>query len=251
MQLCSVKLKSQVSSTHTSRFALLDTGSDKSYITTTLVKQVRPQRLGFTTVCIDSFGQSIVTPQRLPIYSVQILTANGKYITISVIEVPNICNKIKVTKIPDQVMKEFSSMNINCVYADGDQDIEVSLLIGMDNYWELVSDQILPIRRGNLVAVSSAIGYILSGTFPSTRANAMSAVSLINIQHTEDQLERFWTLDSIGILDQHGEDLNKNSIFREFIQTLEYSDTLQAYKVRLPWRSHTSRSLVGDNFGSA
>ena len=234
-----------------SKFLLLDTGSDKSYCTSALIKQLRPQQLGFTNISINSFGKPDLTPERLPIYSLQICTLEGKYICINVIEVAQICNPVKLTKIPSQILDKFNSLQLNCVSVTEHQ-VEVSILLGMDSYWRIVNDQILPIRNGNLVAISTSIGWILSGSFPSLQAaHKGNDISLVNITHTEDQFQEFWSLETIGIQEDRGKDLKDNSIFRDFIDTLEYSPLIRAYKVRLPWRSSTSKSLLGDNFGCA
>ena len=184
-----------------SKFCLLDTGSDKSYCTSALIKQLRPKRLGFTNISINSFGKQDITPERLPIYGIQVRTLEGKYLPINVIEVAQICNPVKLTKIPPQILEQFSSLQLNCV-SETERQIEVSILLGMDSYWRIMNEQTLPIRNGNLVAISTSIGWILSGSFPSLQAAHKGndhTMSLVNITHTEDQFQEFWSLETIGI----------------------------------------------------
>ena len=120
----------------------------------------------------------------------------------------------------------------------GIQQAEVSILLGMDFYWSLVNDQVLPIRRGELVAVSTRIGWILSGSYPAGQSDhhkgSIKQVALVNLTHNDDQLQQFWSLEAIGIKDDTGNELTDNSIYRDFVNTLEYSPSKRAYKLRLP-----------------
>ena len=81
-----------------------------------------------------------------------------------------------------------------------DTHFEISLLIGADYYWQFVQDEI--VRGEGPVAVKSKLGYLLSGPVPSNSLPSPST-SILNVmilqKIDEPDIERFWTLESLGI----------------------------------------------------
>lgn len=86
-----------------------------------------------------------------------------------------------------------------------DENFEVSLLIGKDHFWDQVEVQV--IRGDGPTTVASKPGYLLSGPMktPPDQISA-TAVTLLNTilstRKEELNLERFWSLEAIGISPQ-------------------------------------------------
>jgi hypothetical protein len=78
----------------------------------------------------------------------------------------------------------------------------MSLLIGADHYWDVVEDKI--VRGSGPTAAKSKIGYLLSGPtsipYPPSALTATVLKAIIATEREEETLERFWNLESIGIL---------------------------------------------------
>ena len=80
------------------------------------------------------------------------------------------------------------------------EQFDISLLIGVDYYWQIVQDEV--IRGDGPIAVKSKLGYLLSGPVHSNvPASAPIHVANVMITHKTEEfdLERFWTIESLGI----------------------------------------------------
>ena len=80
-----------------------------------------------------------------------------------------------------------------------DDTFEISLLIGADFSWQIVGDQ--TVRGDGPTAVSSSIGYLLSGTIPaSTSVKTSHDMDVIaaNVSDTLD-IGRLWSEESTSI----------------------------------------------------
>ena len=86
-----------------------------------------------------------------------------------------------------------------------DENFAISLLIGADHYWDIVEDTV--IRGQGPTAVASKLGYLLSG--PLQTSFIRPSETVVNLLHTlsstkkeEFDLERFWSLEAMGISPQ-------------------------------------------------
>ena len=125
---------------------------------------------------------------------------------------------------------------------------EVEMLIGLDNYWRVVTGGVIKGKDGP-VAIASKFGYILSGptsgiTVQQVRPSINMLVKAMHIETTEEglneKLEKFWELESIGI---KNEETTKENFYGK-IHFLE-----NRYVVSLPWKD--DHALLGDNYGLA
>jgi hypothetical protein len=117
------------------------------------------------------------------------------------------------------------------------EDIPVEILIGGHHYWKVVKDS-SPIRISmSAVLVPSTFGWILSGNRSGTHVN-LPVVNFINLDQivtpSDDELRRFWDLETIGISANHDRSLSaKDSKFlEEFRASFHVED--QHREVSLP-----------------
>ena len=111
----------------------------------------------------------------------------------------------------------------------------------------------LPIRHNGLVATPTLVGWIISGSLSATHSNSETVSKLfpttcLNI--SEVQVTSWWDLEAVGVRPDDAHD-SEDPVLIQFYQQLEYSNSLQAYRVSLPWRSLVARASIGDNFYSA
>jgi hypothetical protein len=136
-------------------------------------------------------------------FDINLNTEDGEKIPIQVLIIPTIA-------VPQ---KSFPTAEIrNLPYLNGlklahpmttDDHFHISLLIGADHYWDVVEDEI--VRGPGPTAAKSRIGYLLSGptTGPAVATTSLNATILkviVSNEHESKALERFWNLESIGIL---------------------------------------------------
>ena len=113
-----------------------------------------------------------------------------------------------------------------------DGDFNISLLIRADHYWDIVEDHII---RGGPTAISSKIGYLLSGPVSHTHSlNVVTSALHISTRHNEDHnIQKFYDLEITGIAVENNSD-------KQFLQ--EYSRTCiirlpdGSYCTRFPWK---------------
>ena len=88
-----------------------------------------------------------------------------------------------------------------------DNNIEVGALIRLDPYWDIVIGN--PIRDNqNLVALETKFWYILSGpVYTEIHRNNSVTTFFANVafnqeESIKDELHKFWSLESLGIVDK-------------------------------------------------
>ena len=127
-------------------------------------------------------------------------------VTINALSFPVLCSPLP------------SKINIDCPHLKGleladnwDQtDCSIDLLIGSDQYWDIVTGE-TRVRETGPVAVKSSLGWLLSGPVTSTANNIGTHSNLIisrpaeaysistNDTNLVKMIEKFWNTESIGI----------------------------------------------------
>ncbi|RXN24216.1 hypothetical protein ROHU_000842 [Labeo rohita] len=101
---------------------------------------------------------------------------------------------------------------------------ELSMLIGADYYWRVVSGQVERITDA-LVAVESIFGWSVQGLVKMFQVSEDALVS--------QRLKAFWKIESIGITMKQTENPEEEEALLKFEKTTQYKDG--RYKVELPW----------------
>ena len=93
------------------------------------------------------------------------------------------------------------------------ENFQISLLVGADFYWNFIGDHI--VRGDGPIAVSSRLGYVLSGPLPVPQShNSVSSFVNVTVSHDTDaqRLQRFWELEDTGVTTKFQKRLFWNSI---------------------------------------
>ena len=128
----------------------------------------------------------------------------------------------------------------------GDNPIEIDMLIGLDLYWQLVTKEIIRGQAGP-VAVETKLGWVLSGSVSSSMTDGNNA-TVLNV-HTlhigtgpDEQLDKtlqaFWEVESFGI------DPDNSTLLNHTTLTVKLKDG--RYEFSLPWREF--HQLLSDNY---
>jgi hypothetical protein len=133
--------------------------------------------------------------------TVYIITRTGQQIPLQVLVVEEIATPLQIP--PRQHINDMPHQkNLTLPHPiTAQEDFRISLLIGADHYWDIVEDEV--IRGQRPTAAASKLGYLLSGPLPTPSRPANTLVNLLqtvrSTKRTELDLERFWSLESIGI----------------------------------------------------
>ena len=132
--------------------------------------------------------------------------------------------------------------------------IYMNILIGADYMWPFMESQT---KRGEFdepVAVLTKLGWVISGPMKMECKEKLSSINFVTTHvlkvsqlqdyHMEDnlstQLEKFWSLDSIGIQE-------KDTAHEAFLKNIEFKD--ERYSVKLPFKEH--HDILPDNYENA
>lgn len=213
---------------------LFDEGAQRSFISQTLADalQLNPSRQ--ENVCLSSFGAETKSSRSLGVAKIKLVTNTGETIPLSVLIVPKIAAPLQTIK--SSQLHELPHLRYLTLAhpITGDLQFDVSLLIGVDYYWQIVEDDV--IRGKGPTAVQSKLGYLLSGplSIPRSCDEDTNVLHITVNSHIDDHsIEKFWEIESTGTLptvtkdSDHFMDTYMNSITR-------LNDG--SYMVKFPWK---------------
>jgi hypothetical protein len=196
---------------------LFDSGSDRSDITSEVAKVLKLTPVEYVAQKCAVFGGN-VSEQKRPIVEVEMEDAKGCMLEVRAVETPVICVPLERPRIPQEIL-ENKGIELKNVVGSG--KIKIDMLIGLDNYWRLMSTEKVRVEKDNLVAQRSVFGWILSGYMSDNRKDCVSPQLLIvdNAQGLELEVRKFWEVENLGI---EPRDLNndKNQICEDFRKLL-------------------------------
>ena len=147
---------------------LFDSGSDKSYISSSCVKRLGLSPIGREKISGALFGQS--KPNECKIrnkFRLTLKTVEGIGEEMIVTESPTICTPIQRPKLPETILESLKRRGLKLAsesMGDSDSHLNIDILIGLDYYWYFIKPNICPITD-HLSAQESKFGWILSGSW--------------------------------------------------------------------------------------
>ncbi|XP_071128314.1 uncharacterized protein [Mytilus edulis] len=216
---------------------LFDEGAQRSFITEELAAKLNIKKEGSETLSIATFGSTTKKVRNLDKTTINLKSTEGELIPIKVLIVPTIASPLQTHNIG--ITQKFSylrGLQLAHPVMDGEQ-FEISLLIGGDFYWDIVQDKI--VRGNGPTAVSSKIGYLLSGPVPTRASNASFSMMNILVCHKQEEcdLEKFWKLESLGIDAKEQNDPDLAESIENYLQT-SITKKNDKYIAKLPWREN-------------
>ena len=180
------------------------------------------------TINLATFGAISTTRRNLDVVTIYIETVSYGNIPIQALVVREIATPLQ-NSIRTAIENYPYLQDLKLAHPVTDNEsFEISLLIGADHYWDIVQDHII---CGNGPATMQfKLGYLLSGRVTST-ANTMNSnypTNMLNVllSHLDedDQIERFWNLESLGITDKDSK------------QTAISQEQNGSYTAKFPWK---------------
>lgn len=225
---------------------ILDTGSQKSYLTNSLAKLLKSPE-GYsdneTMLTVYTFGCMKPTTVKTRLVPLKIRLRDDSVIEISAYAVPRITGPLASNfAFKQHVQRQFPDLNFA---VDSDSDKPADLLVGSDVYYSFVTGQIRHVRD-NLYLVHSKLGYIISGqpfqhssdqvlsflTFVSGDEGSTSQFAVPDPPLNDDNIRELWDLEAIGIRDSP-KTLQHEEAIEFFSRTTVFEDG--RYHVKWPW----------------
>ena len=217
--------------------ALLDSGADRSYVTSSLVRKVKPHFVSRTDIRYAPFGCNQPSQLNSYMFSLDLCPVDVHEIDectrLTFTEVPSICTPLRRQRIPPSELHKLGGRPLSDAF-DHDRQLKVDLLIGLDHYWSVMSGRAIRLSYG-LVAQESLFGWVVSGSYPCNEHQvsvSASCPSLVSLNVTDAAARAMWELDCIGIAPhEHGD--GNDVILKQFESTVRYDG--ERYEVALPW----------------
>ena len=227
-------------------------GSQKSYVSYDLRDALNLPTVRREMLTIKTFGSEI---GRLKSYDVTQFAVRSPYdgvtVFVSAYVVPTVCAPLR-DQATDLAVAEYPYLNglpLADFPATNDDEMSVHILIGSDFYWNFMKGGVIKSQGWGPVAMESVLGWILSGPISCnvesapTVANFAQAHTLrvSEIKCTEamnEQLSRFWDLESLGISPK------EESVYEQFSEEIAFVDG--RYEVKLPWKAN--HPVLPDNY---
>jgi hypothetical protein len=227
--------------------AILDTGSQRSYVKNDVREALNLKHLRSESLVIKAFGTD---REDTRLCEVQI-TKDGESFILSVVVVPHICDPVRAQPIATsrRMYDHISSLDL-ADPGDVTGELAINILIGSNNYWKLVTGKVLKGAHGP-TAIKTHLGWVLSGpvegvTDEDTVVNVVNAntTTMLKVdafsepEGLEVGLRRFWELESLGVLE------DEQSVYDKFTQEISFKNG--RYMVSLPWKKSMAR--LPDNY---
>ena len=220
---------------------VFDNGSQQSYITESIAQELSLPTLGRQSLTVMTFGATDSRSQLCERVKLGLELKDGQTTQISLYTTPLICQPL--TYQPISLCQDKFEHIMDLELADTSETnshyLDVDILIGSDQYWNFITGEV---RRGSFgpVAVNTKFGWVLSGP-TTTDDNCQISASLLtrslitnnpsDLQYLDDNLQRFWDLESLGILPRS---ITHPSVQEQFDDTICFVNG--RYQVRLPWK---------------
>lgn len=217
--------------------AIFDCGSQRSYITDRVKNSLQLLTKRTENIYIKTFGSSVGDIKRCEVVELCVVARNGSKIYIETLVVPMICDPLNSQSISD--VQECYDHLVDLDLADGDDmdtTFQIDVLIGSDNYWELITGKVKRGKDGPM-ALETKVGWILSGptgfktssvNLNLTSTHALKVDTCVSNSKLDNQLKRFWELESLGI--------EKENLYEVFAQRMSFKN--HHYEVGLPWKEN-------------
>ena len=223
---------------------LFDTGSQRSYVTNTVINRLNLNPVKRETLHLNTFGNSKSKRQDCELFKLNIRSKKGEnYTKLRAINFPTICSpvnsQVNIENYPYLNELELADFDPNAMGRNNNIDI----LVGADFSWDIVTGEVIR-KDDSPTAISSKLGWLLSG--PSTQTPTDISTnkqphfdrrcidgSCLQTDHDDKlttELKRFWETESMGIesIDDPYTDGAK------FLRDIRF--TGKRYEVGLPWK---------------
>ena len=191
--------------------AVMDSGSQRTYVTNRLREQLNLRVMRKESLQIKTFGATELQDISCNVIELGVRVEGDDIMKFSALVVPSICNPL--ASQPINYSRQSCDHLVGLELADSAEMsdvIEIDVLIGSDMYWDFVSGEVI---RGDCgpTAIHTKVGLMLLGpTKPlgvSVNLTLTSALTLKvdDLCHSEEptlegSLKWFWDLESLSIV---------------------------------------------------
>ncbi|KAL9976468.1 hypothetical protein ACROYT_G013775 [Oculina patagonica] len=234
---------------------LLDSCSQKSYINTRLRSKLGLSPIATETVLIKTFGNSEASLKKCDVVQFALECQDNLTVFVNAYEVDLICGPIanQTIEVAQQCYPHLQGLPL-ADYSQGDEELEVDILIGADYYWSVVQNHVVRGEIHDPVAIRTRLGYVLSGSV--NVANSCQSPSSVNMSHVmktecmvveedfvskndslKNELSKFWDYDTLGVKEEE-------EFLGDYLTKVKFNGV--RYEVFLPFKEE--HPVIPDNY---
>ena len=200
---------------------------------------------------IKTFGDNSASVKECDIVQLCIRTIDAMSVYVTGYVEPVICSPVSNQEIQSAVecYPYLQGLQLACGAVNG--TVSVDLLIGADHYWSFFTGGIIRGDPSGPVALETKLGWILSGpaavpTLTESCTVNLSATHVLKIasadtSRVQDDLQKLWDLETLGIRD------TETSVHDKFSNEIRF--TGERYQVKLPFKDN--HPMLSDNYTNA
>lgn len=219
---------------------LMDSGSQRTYVTQQVAKQLQLPIIEEQHLSVFTFGSKHPHEYDSPLVKLSILTKTETTIIIYANVVPTITQQVSY---PEEELNQWKDKIL--LADDGSLGDQVDILIGNDYYFTVINTDRKQISD-NLFLVNSQLGWIITGkrefeVIDNLTVNTYFQSSAEVKLHKPDlpidniNLKNLWELECIGITDSPKITKEEEAV-KNFNESVQYSD--KRYSVSWPWKEN-------------
>ena len=253
MQTAKTEIKGQRNTKGEIVRILLDSGSQRTYVTEALADKLQLKREKEEEIKLVTFGCDRPKTVKTAQTKLSIKLNNGQYLDVTANIVPVISGTVQrkaMTLCSSKNMEHLvKSLDLADTIPLETESSTVELLVGNDYYLDIILPQKIEVQPG-LYLLSSKLGWIVTGrtSEPDESENETNMLILTygtNITNTsvfqsvddavpvKPDLEDFWNLETIGVIDNQTTK-NDELVKKHFKENLTFVDG--RYQVTWPWK---------------
>lgn len=218
---------------------MIDSGSDFSYVKRSVASRLTLSETNLTSENVKVFGGGTATQRTssctlylMPIFS------SSHVLPLPLQAVDVVCSDLPPLNLTVEELPDIAELNLTEQFPRGRCSIDV--LIGQDHLWDVISGgQVKGSKGSKLIVWQTCLGSAVSGRkttghldLPATLTKQMV---IEEDQDLGDILQRFWSLESLGIRDERNVNLSPDEKFA--LDHFNANTTFDGvrYCVRLPF----------------
>lgn len=226
---------------------LLDSGSQSSFITSELVKNLKLTTFK-SNLSVGGISSNNTKLKRAVVINISSCVYDYKInVTCAVVEnittnLPQISFNTNEIKFPNNI--QFADKNYN-------ESRKIDILLGADIFFESILSGTINLGKNNLILQNTLFGYVVSGSIPKIQNNNLCNLSVVSLHSTKNLdtlVNRFWENEKVPELYKEFTDEHKacESKFIESVQVIN-----NRYEVKLPLKQDLQDIQLGDSFAIA
>ncbi|XP_071036497.1 uncharacterized protein [Parasteatoda tepidariorum] len=215
--------------------ALIDTGSQRSYILKSTVEELKFRQIDTQTLIHSLFGGSKSSSEIHNLFSIKVTDLKNSYsCNMYVLDQHKICSFVPRLHdgpwMQEMVLKGISLSDI------GNHRQPIELLIGADEAGKLYNGKVCNLACG-LTAVETYLGWVIMGKMKPSVIDANLSNVLISLLTQTTDIENLWKLEAIGITDAceiKDQREIEDTVQVHFERTVKLNSEGR-YEIYLPW----------------